>query len=456
MEGTGMPEDIGKELLMLGGTLAGFIAALLTVMEKLIDIQHRLGSKKDRKVPIQQERQAQDSAPSVDFFLAKSFRGSSYLLMYETGVIVAAGLLLNYVGLTLSRHLESILFLDMTGTALVAFLLGPWWGAIVALLSNSVVNWLLFPESGADVVIFPWSLVSMTGAIYWGWMARQTGFQKYLRTGKSSALSHAWFLYIFGVGGAAAMSIPGIFVQAALNEHATFALNPDVAETLHARVLQWEQMVHQYLESLFGLTLGEHVGWWVVNWFQTWVRYVPDKTMSAAIALVVLKYGYPLFERELIHGGPDGERPQDERVLPLVLGLLYAPSFATLVSSETYGDGAYWSLWAMPWAFVVAGYLYLRYWGASSSLLNDARLQRAERYARALKPIGKDASYEFCRRLTFMTLIASLLFALCLPIILMDFYRVTFKFFCVVYGFLIVVHLVRIAIAQNISVARAE
>ena len=35
-------------------------------------------------------------------------------------LIVAAGVMLNYVGLTLSRHMESILFLDMTGTALVA------------------------------------------------------------------------------------------------------------------------------------------------------------------------------------------------------------------------------------------------------------------------------------------------------------------------------------------------
>jgi hypothetical protein len=451
-----MSEDFGKEMLMLGGTLVGFIAALLTVMEKLMDIQHRLTAKKDRRSSPAQDRQIQEPLASIDFFSAKPFRGASYLLMYETGVIVAAGLLLNYVGLTLSRHLESILYLDMTGTALVAFLLGPWWGAIVALLSNSVVNWLLFPESGADVLIFPWSLVSMTGALYWGWMARQPGFQKYLRTGKSSALSHAWFLYIFGVVGAAVMSLPGTFVQAALNQHSTFALNPEVAETLHARVLQWEQMVHQYLESLFGLTWGEPVGWWVVNWFQSWVRYVPDKTMSAAIALVVLKYGYPLFERELIHGGPDGERPQDERVLPLVLGLLYAPSFATLVSSETYGEAAYWPLWAAPWMLIMAGYLYLRYWGAHASLLQEARLQRAERYARALKPIGKEASYEFCRRLTFMTLIASLLFALCLPIILMDFYRVTFKFFCVVYGFLLVVHLVRIAIAQNISAARAD
>jgi len=252
------------------------------------------------------------------------------------------------------------------------------------------------------------------------------------------------------------MSIPGTFVQAALNEHSIFALNPEVAESLSMRVLQWEQIVHGYMESVFGLAWGEHVGWWVVNWFQNWVRYVPDKTMSAAIALVVLKYGYPLFERELIHGGPDGERPRDERLLPLVFGLLYAPSFATLVTNDTYGGSTYWALWTLPWVMIVLGYVYLRYRGPNDSTLQEMRIGRAERYTRAMKPMGKEASYEFCRRLTFMTLIASLLFALCLPILLVDFYRVTFKFFCVVYGFLLVVHLVRIAIAQNISVARTD
>ena len=94
--------------------------------------------------------------------------------------------------------------------------------------------------------------------------------------------------------------------------------------------------------------------------------------------------------------------------------------------------------------------------GLSDEALHQARLQRAERYARALKPMGKEPSYEFCRRLILATLIASLLFALCLPVVLMNFYRVTFKFFCVVYGFLLVVHLIRVAIAQNISVARAD
>ena len=120
-----MSEDFGKDMLMLRGTVAGFIAAMLTVMDKLLDIQNRLTSKKERTSPSPSQRIISDSSPTIDFFSAKPFRRVSYLLLYETSVIVAAGLLLNYVGLTLSRHLESILFLDMTGTALVSFLWTP-------------------------------------------------------------------------------------------------------------------------------------------------------------------------------------------------------------------------------------------------------------------------------------------------------------------------------------------
>ena len=450
-----MSADFGKEMLMLGGTIVGFLAALLTVLEKFLDMRHRLHARNGQRESPQSERTSPEPTSRIDFF-SKPLQGSSYLLLYETSVIVAAGVLLNYVGLTLSRHLESILFLDMTGTALAAILLGPWWGAVVALLSNSVVNWLLYPEAGADVVIFPWSLVNMTGAMFWGLLARQPGFQHYIRTSRSSAGAHTWFLLSFGVAGAVVMSIPGTFVQAALQERATFALTPEVAETLSYRVQQWQAVVQTYLEYMLGFRWGEDLSWYVVNWFQNCIRYIPDKTMSAAIALIVLKYGYPLFERELIHGGPEGRRPGDERMLPLVLGVLYAPSFATLISHEDYGGILYWPLWSLPWLFIVIGYFALRYWGPTDDALHEARLQRAERYARALKPIGKEPSNEFCRRLIFVTLIASLVFAFCLPILLMDFYRVTFKFFCVVYGFLLVVHLIRVAIAQNISAARAD
>lgn len=451
-----MMDNFDKDMLMLGGTLTAFMAAILSIMEKLLNIQARFGKSKEGKKPGAPERVQAEPVGRAEPFDAKLFQKASYLFLYETSVIVAAGVLLNYLGLTLSRHLQSILFLDMTGTALVAFLLGPWWGAIVALLSNSVVNWLLYPEAGADVVIFPWSLVNMTGAFFWGYMARRAGFRKYLRAGKSSAFSHAWFLFTFGVFGAVVMSISGTLVQAALGESSVFSLNPEVAETLNHRVIQWQEAVGTYLEVLFGVTWGESLGWTIVNWLQNCIRYIPDKTMSAAIALVVLKYGYPLFERELIHGGPDGDRPRDERILPLVMGLLYAPSFAALVTSEQYAGAAYWPLWAAPWLAIVGGYLALRYWGPPESDLREARLERAARYARALKPIGKEPSYEFCRRLTFATLIASLLFALCLPVLLVDFYRVAFNFFCVVYGFLLAVHLVRVAIAQNLSAARAD
>src|SRR5688572_23824942 len=102
-----MPEDFGKDMLMLGGTVVGFIAALLTLMEKLLDFKNRVTPKKERKSPSAIEPPTSSSSPSIDFFSSKPFRGVSYLLLYETSVIVAAGLLLNYVGLTLSRHLES-------------------------------------------------------------------------------------------------------------------------------------------------------------------------------------------------------------------------------------------------------------------------------------------------------------------------------------------------------------
>ena len=51
-----MSEDFGKDMLMLGGTLAGFIAAMLTVMEKLLDIRGRLTAKKEQKSPSPTER----------------------------------------------------------------------------------------------------------------------------------------------------------------------------------------------------------------------------------------------------------------------------------------------------------------------------------------------------------------------------------------------------------------
>jgi len=124
--------------------------------------------------------------------------------------------------------------------------------------------------------------------------------------------------------------------------------------------------------------------------------------------------------------------------------------------TEQYAGGQYWPLWSAPWLIIVGGLAALWRWGPSETSVRQACLSRYERYYRALKPIEREPSNEFCRRLMFATLIVSAFFALCLPILLVDFSRVAFNFFCVVYGFLLAVHLIRVAISQNLSIERAD
>ena len=37
-----------KDLLMLGGTVAGFLAAVLSILEKVLHLQERFGTSKDK------------------------------------------------------------------------------------------------------------------------------------------------------------------------------------------------------------------------------------------------------------------------------------------------------------------------------------------------------------------------------------------------------------------------
>jgi hypothetical protein len=110
-------------------------------------------------------------------------------------------------------------------------------------------------------------LVNMTGGFFWDVMARGPSFRRYLKTGRQSVLSHAWFLATFGIGGAMVMSVPGTWVQAALGEQAVFALNPEVAAALARMVAQWEEAVGGYLQTYVGLTWGGtgRLGRWLIG-----------------------------------------------------------------------------------------------------------------------------------------------------------------------------------------------
>jgi hypothetical protein len=443
-----------RDALLLAGTIAGFVAAMLSIIEKWLNIRDRFHG----------ERAGVETTPADHLPRERSLRAkvapwkivnvSSHLLFQELSVIVGAGLLLNYLGLIVSMRLESILYLDMIGTAVVALLLGPWWGGLTALLSSALVNWLLYPESGADLIIFPWALVNMTGGFFWGFIGRRAWFRQYLGTPRASVLSHAWYLLAFGVLGAGVMGIPGTIVQAALSAPGLFALNPDLARSLERMFAEIQMALWDRFDPASG-EWGESTGWFFLSWIQNWLRYIPDKTISAAVALAVLKHGFPLFERELIHGGLGKRRLRDTWAAPVILGCLYLPVFLALLLADAYGGAPYWPFWATPWLIIMGGIAVMRRWGPSDEDARHACIERAERYAQALKPIEREPVHEFGQRLTAATLTASVLFALCLPIVLVDFYRMAFNFFCIVYGCLLAIYLVRVAISQNLSVARA-
>lgn len=97
----------------------------------------------------------------------------------------------------------------------------------------------------------------MTGGFFWGFLARRDAFRKYVKSPRMSALCHASYFAMFGVSGAAVMSVPGTFIQAALSEPTVLALNPEVAQALHAMVLHWQESMQDQLQALLGATWGE-------------------------------------------------------------------------------------------------------------------------------------------------------------------------------------------------------
>lgn len=84
-----------------------------------------------------------------------------------TLVPVAAAL--NIIGGYVQTALRLPVFLDMIGTAVSAIVLGPWWGALVGLITNTGTALLTGPQS------LPFALVNVVGALAWGYGVRKFG-----------------------------------------------------------------------------------------------------------------------------------------------------------------------------------------------------------------------------------------------------------------------------------------
>ena len=73
---------------------------------------------------------------------------------------------LNIVGGYIASALRLPVYLDMIGTAISAIVLGPWWGALVGVLTNGGSALISGPVS------LPFALVNVVGALIWGYGVR--------------------------------------------------------------------------------------------------------------------------------------------------------------------------------------------------------------------------------------------------------------------------------------------
>jgi energy-coupling factor transport system substrate-specific component len=97
---------------------------------------------------------------------SSSVRRSNQIPLTYVVALVPVAAALNIVGGYIDTALHLPIFLDMIGTAVVAIVLGPWWGALVGALTNLISSFISGP------IGLPFAVVNVAGALVWGYAVR--------------------------------------------------------------------------------------------------------------------------------------------------------------------------------------------------------------------------------------------------------------------------------------------
>ncbi len=363
---------------------------------------------------------------------------SGYLVNDEIVPIVGTGLLMNCAGVLLTGTFKNVLFLDMIGTAFCSFMLGPWYGALCGLVSNSFVNYVMYPGPNPEAMIFPWSLVNMVGGLYWGFVARGKWFRNYLSENHPPLRSHLTFVVIYGVLASILMSLLGAFIQVVVGD-AVVLQNSEVSKAL-------SDLIQTYCAA-------EDPGLFFCQWFAQAILYMPDKAISVALAVTILRLAFPLYERELIHIRPNETLPRDGWLGPLALALAYVPSFIIFTSAPTYRFNEFYWLWSAPWLIFLLRMIHLAVYIRSPQNLEESLRARTAIYDNVLKVIRSNVGHNFYKRLRIITILSSLLIIFGLPFLQVGFYPISGNFGLIVCGLLLSVYTLQLALGQNALVS---
>ena len=122
-------------------------------------------------------------------------------LTYVVAVVPVAAAL-NIVGGQSNTVLKLPTFLDMIGTMVAAVILGPWWGALVGVITNVVSSFISGP------IGLPFAVCNVAGALVWGyaniwgWMRKSWSFFLVNLLAGLAVTLFAVPIYVFIFGGA--------------------------------------------------------------------------------------------------------------------------------------------------------------------------------------------------------------------------------------------------------------
>jgi energy-coupling factor transport system substrate-specific component len=105
---------------------------------------------------------------------AAAARTAQRIPLSYVAVLVPVMAALNIVGGFIISIVKVPIFLDMIGTMVVSVALGPWWGALTGIITNTAGSLVNGP------VGIPFALCNVVGALVWGYGIRSFGLGKSL------------------------------------------------------------------------------------------------------------------------------------------------------------------------------------------------------------------------------------------------------------------------------------
>lgn len=335
----------------------------------------------------------------------------TYSLRYEIWPIALASVIINILGWHItSSGSRDILYLDMVGTAMSAYLLGPWWGAIVGILTQGFNSQIYAHDS--MVTIEPYMLVNIAAGLSWGLIARSRRFRDYFGGTQNDVLTqiklHIWYLLLLGVLVAAITGAVGTMVASVEGKRPLgFALSQKTTDDVQGtefgdsiKMFFDEQVAN--IKSLTGTPPdtpeAEYnpqtvVLVWLLRWIIFTFRFIPNTTICAALGLLAVKYLFPLFEQHLICD-KDNDHPRGDSWVTLVICLLcYLLPFSPFYPLKPIFPLSETLLWYIPLLIFLLAGIYLFFRGTDSITLLISRSKRLDNYERALSLFPQESFF---------------------------------------------------------------